>query len=135
MSNPDFQYPPWLMGMRGALEFMLTGNAMDGKKAVRVGYANDVFPREELEEKVLEIAEQVAKIPPDLQMLNKRTVHQAYEIMGIRSAINAGVYLHSMGFLSKSSEKYMAQIAEDLNKAMKSKYSEFGDYETKKNNQ
>ena len=36
---------------------------------------------------VLRIAERVAGIPPDLQQLNKRSVHRAMEIMGMRAAM------------------------------------------------
>ncbi|MFW9882216.1 MAG: enoyl-CoA hydratase-related protein, partial [Candidatus Thorarchaeota archaeon] len=90
ISPPDLQYPVWLMGMRAAMEYMLTGSSINGKEAARVGWANRSFPKEELEEKVLEMARSVANIPPDLQILNKRSVHQAMEIMGIRNALRAG---------------------------------------------
>jgi len=33
MSPPDMQYHPWLVGMRRAMELMLTGDAMSGREA------------------------------------------------------------------------------------------------------
>jgi enoyl-CoA hydratase len=69
MSAPDMQYHPWLMGLRGAMEAMLTGDSISGTEAARLGFANRAFPAGELDPRVLEIAARVAKIPPDLQQL------------------------------------------------------------------
>ena len=37
MSPPDMQYHPWLVGMRRAMELMLTGDAMSGPRGRRMG--------------------------------------------------------------------------------------------------
>ncbi len=49
MSPPDNQYHAWLMGMRPAMELMLTGDSISGIEAVRLGFANRAFPAERLE--------------------------------------------------------------------------------------
>jgi len=46
MSPPDNQYHAWLMGMRAAMELMLTGDAISGTEAVRLGFANRAFAAE-----------------------------------------------------------------------------------------
>ncbi len=89
LSPPDFNYHPWLVGFRNSMEMMLTGEAIDGKRAEQIGFANRAYPPKELEEKVLERAERVASIPADLLQINKRSIHRAMEILGVRSAINA----------------------------------------------
>lgn len=134
ISPPDLQYPAWLMGLRGAMEFMLTGSSLSGKEAARLGYANRSYPAEELEGKVLEIAKSVANIPPDLQILNKRSVHQAMEIMGIRSALRAGHPFVSLAHYTKSNEEFMKQMysGEGLTKAFSDRDGKWGDYRTKK---
>src|SRR5580698_4690136 len=53
MSPPDNQYHAWLMGMRPAMEMMLTGDSMSGLEAVRLGFANRAHPLAELEPAVL----------------------------------------------------------------------------------
>ena len=98
MSPPDNQFHPWMAGMRNAMELMLTGDSVDGHEAVRMGLANRCFPDDELEERVLDMAERVAKIPSDLQQLNKRSVHRAMEIMGMRAAIRAGTEIQALAF-------------------------------------
>lgn len=132
MSAPDMQYPPWMMGMRNAMEFMLTGDAMTGVEAAEWGYANRAYPAEELEAKVLEMAERVSGIPTDLQQLNKRSVHRAMETMGMRAAIRSGAEVNALGFHTKSSRDYMVQLREGVTKALDSRDSKFGDYRTSK---
>src|SRR5579864_7676962 len=60
ISPPDMHFHPWLMGMRAAMETMLTGDAISGIEAARTGFANRAFPETELETRVLDIAERVA---------------------------------------------------------------------------
>ncbi|MEZ5166748.1 MAG: LLM class flavin-dependent oxidoreductase [Acidimicrobiales bacterium] len=55
-SPPDWQYHEPLMGLRHAMEVMLTGDAMDGTEAARMGWANRAYPADTLEAEVLAIA-------------------------------------------------------------------------------
>ncbi|MFX1324775.1 MAG: enoyl-CoA hydratase-related protein [Promethearchaeota archaeon] len=133
MMTPDLQYPVWVMGMRAAMEFMLTGSAISGKEAVRVGFANRAFPAEILEKEVLKMAKSVANIPPDLQILNKKSVHQAMEVMGIRTAIRAGHFIHSLGAYTNTNREFFTQVyKEGLKKALNDRDGKWGDYGTKK---
>ena len=40
MSPPDMQFHPWMMGMRQAMESMLTGDSLSGREAAERGWAN-----------------------------------------------------------------------------------------------
>jgi len=51
LSPPDFQFHTMIVGMRAAMELMLTGDAIDGREAVRIGMANRAFPADELDER------------------------------------------------------------------------------------
>jgi enoyl-CoA hydratase len=130
MSAPDMAWQPWLMGMRRAMEAMLTGDSMTGEEAVSAGFANRAFPAEQLEDAVLDMAERVAKVPPDLQALNKRVVHRAMEVMGIRDGIKSTAELNALGFHQRSSRAYMAELARGVTSALDSRDSAFGDYRT-----
>jgi enoyl-CoA hydratase len=96
ISPPDFQYHPWLVGMRNAMELVLTGDPIAGDDAVRIGLANRAFPAGELDAKVLGIAERIAGVPAELLQINKRSVHRAMEIMGIRTGLRAGSELQGL---------------------------------------
>src|SRR3954467_7823217 len=91
--TPDMQFHAWFLGMRTAMEMMITGDSISGTEAALQGWANKAFPADELEANVVEIATRVTKIPPDIVQLNKRTVHRAMEIMGLRAAIRSGTEL------------------------------------------
>jgi len=128
ISPPDMQFHPWLMGMRAAMEAMLTGDAISGIEAARTGFANRAFPSAELEHRALEIAERVAKIPTDLQQINKRSVHRAMEVMGIRAAIRAGTELQALGAATQSSRAYMKEFSQGVKHALSVRDKAFGDY-------
>jgi len=96
ISPPDFQYHPWLAGMRNAMELVLTGDPITGDDAVRMGLANRAYPAEELDAAVCRIAERIAGVPAELLQINKRSVHRAMEIMGIRTGLRAGSELQAL---------------------------------------
>jgi enoyl-CoA hydratase len=128
MSPPDNQFHPWLCGLRSAMEMMLTGDAIDGIEAVRVGFANRAFAERELDAEVLMIAERIAKIPTDVQQLNKRSVHRAMEIMGLRAAIRAGTEIQALALTTASSRKTFAEIGENVSDGLSARDAAFGDY-------
>jgi enoyl-CoA hydratase len=131
MSPPDNQFHAWLCGLRPAMEMMLTGDAIDGIEAVRVGFANRAFPPDRLEAEVLAMAERIAKIPTDVQQMNKRSVHRAMEIMGLRAAIRAGTEIQALALTTPSSRETFAKIREDVSKGLSARDEAFGDYRTK----
>jgi enoyl-CoA hydratase/carnithine racemase len=130
MSPPDMAWHPWFMGMRRAMEAMLTGDSMSGDQAVAAGFANRAFAAEQLDDAVLDMAERGAKVPPDLQALNKRVVHRAMEAMGIRDGIRATADLNALGFHQGSSREYMGRFAKGVTAALDARDSTFGDYRT-----
>ena len=95
MSPPDNQFFPWMVGMRNAMEMMLTGDAISGEDAAKFGFANRAYNEEILEDEVLKIAEKIAKIPSDLEQMNKRSVHRQMELMGMRAAIRQGTEIQA----------------------------------------
>ena len=43
---PDMQFHAWFLGMRAAMEMMVTGDSISGTEAVRLGWANRAFPED-----------------------------------------------------------------------------------------
>lgn len=131
MSPPDMQFHPWLLGMRRAMEMYLTGDAITGVEAAQEGFANRAYPAAELEAKVLAIADRVAKVPPDLQQINKRSVHRAMEAMGMRDGLRAGTELQALAFCTESSLAYRRQFRRDgasVRDLLSQRDRAFGDY-------
>lgn len=96
MSPPDWQYHTVLLGLRRAMELILTGDPISGVEAAAIGFANRSFPPDRLEASVLAIAERVAGVPSDLAQINKRSVHRAFDVWGARAAIRAGTELQAL---------------------------------------
>ncbi|MFX1477775.1 MAG: hypothetical protein ACFFCI_06560 [Promethearchaeota archaeon] len=69
------------------------------------------------------MAENVAKISSDLQILNKISVWQAMEIMGYRIQIRAGYNLYIIVSYQKSSHEFFKSIMGDGN-VLKKAWSE-----------
>ena len=130
MSSPDCAYHPWLMGLRNAMEMMLTGDSISGVEAAQMGFANRAFPAGQLEEAVLNVARRVAKIPRDLQALNKRVVHRAMEVMGARAAIRSATEIQALCFHQASSREYMKKMRENVTRALDERDAKFQDYRT-----
>jgi enoyl-CoA hydratase len=107
-SPPDWQYHMPLLGVRRALEIMLTGDDLSGVEAAAIGWANKSFPADRLEDAVLDIAERVAGVATDLAQINKRLVHRQAEIMGVRAAIRAGSELQALAGHQPSVQAFRA---------------------------
>ena len=131
ISPPDNQFYPWIVGLRRAMELMLTGDHMTGLDAVESGFANRAFPEAALEEEVLRIAERVARTPTDLQQINKRAVHRQMDAMGIRAAIRAGTEMQTLATFTRTAQDHFAEIRKGLTQALSKRDAEYGDYRTR----
>ena len=131
MSPPDNQFFPHLMGLRPAMEMMLTGESMTGKEAAANGFANKSFSSQTISEEVEKIASKIAKVPADIQAINKRAVHRQMEIMGMRDGIRAGTELQALAMHSRSTRDHLKEISSGLKEALTKRDKDFGDYRTK----
>jgi enoyl-CoA hydratase len=113
------------------MEMMVTGDSISGEEAVRLGWANRAFPVDELDAGVLAVAERIARLPPDIVALNKRTVHRAMDHMGLRQSIRAGTDLCALGIHQESFGVFIEQMrSKGLTAALQQRDEPFGDYRT-----
>ncbi len=94
MSSPDTAYFPWVMSMARAKYMQLTGGSISGKQAAEWGWIVKSFAADRLDEETLKEARALASVPPDLLALNKGALNEAFDMMGFRNAIMAGVHWH-----------------------------------------
>jgi enoyl-CoA hydratase len=69
------------VGKAKAMEMCLTGRMMDAGEAERSGLVARIFPHEEMLDKALEIAAQIAAMPRVAALVNKEMVNAAFETM------------------------------------------------------
>ena len=109
---PDMHFHAWFLGMRKAMEMMVTGDSITGIDAVKLGWANASAPLEDLEDTVLEVACRIAAMPSDVVQLNKRAVHRQMEYMGLRAGLRAGTDICALGVHTASMAEFLAEVAE-----------------------
>jgi enoyl-CoA hydratase len=127
--TPDMQYHAWMFGMRAGMEAMLTGDSFSGTEAAALGWANRAYPADELEENVLAIASRIAQIPSDVVQINKRTVHRAMDVMGMRSAIRSGTELSVLATHTATSRSFIKDLGETgVTGSLTKRDTPFGDY-------
>jgi len=126
---PDMHFHAWMLGMRAAMEMMVTGDSISGDEAVRLGWANRAFEAADLDAEVLAVAERIALIPTDIVSLNKRTVHRAMDAMGMRAAIRQGTELCALGTKAATFADFIERSnTQGLTKALQERDAPFGDY-------
>ena len=109
---PDMHFHAWFLGMRRAMEMMITGESISGVEAVAEGWANRAFPADELDDAVIEMATRIATIPPELVQLNKRLVHRQMDHMGMRAGIRAGTEMCALGTHTNAMHEFVSNIRE-----------------------
>jgi enoyl-CoA hydratase len=127
---PDMHFHAWFVGMRTAMEMMLTGDWISGVQAAEQGWANRAYPAEDLDAEVVRIAERLTHVPADIQQLNKRLVHRGMEVMGLRTAIRTGTELCALGTRQESMLEFVTKMRGGLTKALQERDEPFGDYRT-----
>ena len=128
---PDMHFHAWFLGMRKAMEMMLTGDSISGIEAAARGWANHAYPAAELEGRVLEVAERIKTIPAELVQMNKRLVHRQMDHMGMRAGIRAGTELCALGTHTEALRDFIKDIGErGLTTALQNRDEPFGDYRT-----
>ena len=125
---PNVQFFPWLVGMRDAMEMMLTGNSISGVEAAANGFANRSYPAEKLDEAVLNMAERVAMVPSDVQQFNKRAVHAQMDVMGIRNGLRIGTEIHYLSRYTDTCQALMKALRGDPSADQAERETLFGDY-------
>jgi enoyl-CoA hydratase len=129
LSTPDTMYFPWKMPMSQAKYLMLTGRPVPGKEAVEIGWATKSFPIDELDEKVFEEAKAIASIPADMLASSKKAANRAYEIMGIKTALEVGVdWMVLSTYRDTAGEFGKISVEEGLRAALQWRDGPFSDY-------
>jgi len=84
------------LGLTKAKEHALTGKPLSGTEAAACGLINEAVPFAKLEERVWQLADQLATIPLSQLCAQKLIVNQAYENMGLHSTQMLGPILDGL---------------------------------------
>ena len=84
------------VGLKRAIELMLTGKVIDGKEAARIGLVNKAVPSDKLEEEVNKLAKAICLLPRDGIAIGKATRQLIYDQLGLMAGFTTGYISHSM---------------------------------------
>jgi len=95
----EFFAHPFELGVRRAKQFLFTGGWLSAQAALSAGMVNEVVPREQLQARALELAQEIARTDRFTLKLIKQSVNAAEDAMGRRQAMDAAFANHQIGHL------------------------------------
>jgi len=84
------------IGMKRALEMLLTGKIITGKEAAEIGLVNKAVPEDQLDEEVMKLAKALALLPRDGIAIGKATRHLIYDRLGLISDFIPAYISHTL---------------------------------------
>ena len=96
MGTPDNPRWTYLLGPQRASYMVFTGRQIDGRTAAAWGWVFEAVPAAELEARVRELAEDIAKVPRDVLMLNKKQVTNWFWASGGGIMVNTSAFIAGM---------------------------------------
>jgi enoyl-CoA hydratase len=107
MCGLEYFAHPWEFGARKTKELMLTGDSIDIDEAHRLGMVSKVFPRAELEDRTIEFARRIAKLPTMTALMIKESVNETQDNQGFYNSLNACFTIHQLN------HAHWAEVHED----------------------
>jgi enoyl-CoA hydratase len=97
MPGIEFFAHPWEFGARRAKQILFTASTLSALDAKECGMVNEVVALENLNDRVMELAEEVARMDPWAVRLAKRSVNAALDAMGFSQSIQTNFDIHHLG--------------------------------------
>jgi len=117
------------LGMEHAKRLMLTGEALTGGEAERLGLASKAVPADQLAGEAEAMARKLATIPLNQLVMSKLLVNQAYENMGLRTTQMLGTVFDGIARHTPEGIAWRDMAMRDgFREAVRRRDAPFGDY-------
>jgi len=116
------------LGLERSKRLLLTGDAIDGRRAVEWGLASEAVPEAELEAAGLRLARRVALLPHNQAAMMKLLVNQAFEQMGLHTTQLIGTLLDGAARHTPEGTAFPRRGRADVRGAVAERDAPFGDY-------
>ena len=117
------------LGLEHAKRVMLSGEALSGPEAARLGLASQCVPLAELPGVVDAMARKLATIPLNQLVMSKLLVNQAYENMGLRTSQMLGTFLDGSARHTPEGLAWRELARQEgFREAVRQRDAPFGDY-------
>ncbi|MEW6264325.1 MAG: enoyl-CoA hydratase/isomerase family protein [Thermodesulfobacteriota bacterium] len=84
----QFVLVPWLIGMKNAKKYLISGEMINAREAERIGLITRMVSAEELDNVVETAARSLAKMPVLGLRLTKMCINKVYEMQGFKNAMD-----------------------------------------------
>jgi enoyl-CoA hydratase len=116
------------LGLERTKRVLLTGDPLDGRRAVEWGLASEAVPEAELDDTALALAKRVALLPSNQLQMMKLLINQAYEQMGLSTTQLIGTLLDGSARHTPEGVEFTKRAIEDVGRAVSERDAPFGDY-------
>ena len=116
------------LGLERSKRLLLTGDAIDGARAVQWGLASEAVPAAQLEQAGLALARRVALLPHNQAAMMKLLVNQAFEQMGLHTTQVIGTLLDGAARHTPEGTAFTQRGLADVRGAVADRDAPFGDY-------
>jgi enoyl-CoA hydratase len=116
------------LGLERSKRLLLTGDALDGQRAVDWGLASETYPESELDDAGLALAERVAQLPQNQLQMMKLLVNNVIEQLGLSSTQLVGTLLDGAARHTPEGTAFSNDALDDVRGAVRERDAPFGDY-------
>jgi enoyl-CoA hydratase len=116
------------LGLERSKRLLLTGDALDGRRAAEWGLASEAVPAAELDDAALALARRVAELPSNQLHMMKLLVNTVIEQMGLATTQLVGTLLDGAARHTPEGAAFSRRALEDVRGAVRERDAPFGDY-------
>jgi enoyl-CoA hydratase len=116
------------LGLERSKRLLLTGDPLDGRRAVEWGLASECHPESELDAATLALCRRVAMLPANQLHMMKVLVNQVIEQMGLHTTQLIGTLLDGAARHTPEGTAFSQAALQDVRSAVRDRDAPFGDY-------
>jgi enoyl-CoA hydratase len=116
------------LGLERSKRLLLTGDALDGRRAVEWGLASECAPEAELDETAMALCRRVARLPSNQLQMMKVLVNATIEQQGLHTTQLLGTLLDGAARHTPEGVAFSEAALRDVRAAVRERDAPFGDY-------
>ena len=126
--SPTTMMWTYRLGLERSKRLLLTGDALDGRRAAEWGLASEAVPEAELDDAALALARRVARLPSNQLHMMKLLVNQVIEQMGLSTTQLVGTLLDGAARHTPEGVAFSQSALRDVRGTVRERDAPFGDY-------
>jgi enoyl-CoA hydratase len=116
------------LGLERSKRLLLTGDALDGRRAVEWGLASECAPEDALDDACLALCRRVAQLPANQLHMMKLLVNATIEQQGLHTTQLIGTLLDGAARHTPEGTAFSQAALRDVRQAVRDRDGPFGDY-------